>query len=68
MESFPNKECRKIIQLYIEFLNKNYKQQMVGEVDGVKASDILALWRPDFWMYALYSGYESVKFKGTLLI
>lgn len=58
--SYGNKECRKIIAGYIEFLNKEYSAQMYGSFNDIDIKHIRGLWRSDAAIEALYCGQEGL--------
>lgn len=64
IDSWPNEEVREVLQGYIEHLNYHYGESMVGSVEidqnvFVSMREIRAVWKPDAWIEALYSGFEG---------
>lgn len=64
VDTWGNKECRKYIAMYIEFLQKEYADIFHSEVeigpDDVKLSmkDIRNMYKSDDWIWRLYSNKE----------
>lgn len=70
IDSYGNRDCRRIISEYIEYIHATYKDQLVGVVNEIPMKDILAGWKSDDFIEALYSGFESsevYKLHGTAL-
>lgn len=67
IDSFANVECRRILSGYINFLNVEYKDQLVGVCNGLNMVDIQNVWKTDMWLTALYSGCESSVGRSDLL-
>lgn len=65
MDSWPNVQCRKIINDYIMWLERKYKDELVGYVSlkngevTIDVSTILNMKKSDDYLAALYTGYES---------
>ncbi len=58
-DSWANDVCRPIIDDYIRVLKDEHKDEMVGEVNGIKMEYVLNLYKTDFELSALYRGFES---------
>jgi len=67
IDSYGNEECRKILSAYINYLNENYEDQMIGSCNGLSVGDIQNVWKTDCWLSLLYSGCESSGFEGGVL-
>jgi hypothetical protein len=67
IDSWANEECRTFIQSYIEWIwnHPEYKEQLVGEINGLSMSTIDAIYKSDPWCWALYAGQED---KGSPLV
>jgi len=67
IDSWGNLECRSFIQRYIEWIWKHpeYKEQLVGEINGITMSEIDAIYKTNDWCWALYAGQEN---KGSPLV
>ncbi len=67
IDSWANLECRSFIQQYIEWIWKHpeYKEQLNGEINGLRMSDIDAMYKSNDWCRALYTGLEE---KGSPLV
>jgi len=65
LDSYGNEYARKVLAEYIDFLNSEFKDRLVGEVrvsqdsDPVTMSQIRSIWKSDMWIEALYAGKES---------
>ncbi len=59
VDSWANHECRSLLQGYIEYLNREYAERMVGEVNGLSMDDIRQVYKSDSWIWELYAGFES---------
>lgn len=65
LDSFGNKECRKILSGYLSYLNSEYANELTGVVyrqgsDPISMTEIRHLWKSDAWISNLYSGKEYV--------
>ena len=65
LDAYYNVEVRDIIDSYINYLNHNYRDELIGDVTlrpgvVVKMSDIRNLWKPHVWIERLYTGRESL--------
>lgn len=65
MDAYYNEEVREKLDAYINYLNHNYQEELIGSVElrpGVSISmkDIRGLWKPHTWMEHLYTGRESL--------
>lgn len=64
VDTWANKECRTIIQMYIEYIEMEYNnlfnsQIEVGPNDAkLKMSDIRNMYKTDNWIYKLYTNKE----------
>jgi len=67
IDSWANLECRSFIQKYIDWIWKHpeYKEQLVGEINGLTMSEIDGIYKSNDWCWALYAGLEL---KGTPLV
>ncbi len=65
LDSYGNRECRGVLEGYIEYLNKNYSDQMVGDVFGndgkrlLSMAEISNVWKSDYYIESLYNGEEG---------
>jgi hypothetical protein len=63
LDSYGNIVCRRIISDYIEYIYSRYKEDLIGDVHIKKSTipmgEIIALWKSDEYIEALYSGYEG---------
>lgn len=59
IDSWANLETRHILHSYIDYLCRRFKNQMVGEVNGLPMRDIFHNIKSDSWCLRLYAGYES---------
>lgn len=63
MDSWGNPECRSVIASYLEYLNAEYRSQLIGAVDRPKGpitmASIMSNWKSDAWIESLYCGCES---------
>jgi len=65
LDSYGNKVARKILSEYIEFLNKEYADELVGEVrindmtEPITMKQIRSVWKSDAWIEALLGGKEG---------
>jgi len=63
LDSYYNKEVRDILRGYTEFLMEHHANQMHGVVEigenTVSMKEIMAVWKSDDWIEALYSGKEG---------
>jgi len=57
-DSWGNPKLRKIVQGYIEYLTKNYIDQLVGVVNGKNISEIMAMYKTDRELKIIYTGFE----------
>jgi hypothetical protein len=60
IDSWGNEECRIILKSYIEWLWLNHADSMVGSVNDIDMSSIMAVRKSDDWIYGLYSGFEGL--------
>jgi hypothetical protein len=71
LDSYGNPECRRIIASYIEYLNNNHRDQLVGTVSNGKLSmsmkEIRGVWKSDAWIEGLFCGRESVTISDQLV-
>lgn len=83
LDSYGNRECREVLRGYLEFLNNNYSDRLVGDVKSANGETLLSMeqirnvWKSDAYIEALYSGREGgaqllnpralLKFHETLL-
>jgi hypothetical protein len=58
MDSWPNQECRDIIQSYISYLNVKYSSMLRGSIRGLDMKDVRSSWKSDTYLYSLYTGSE----------
>jgi len=67
IDSWGNLECRTFIQQYIEWIwnHPEYKEQLVGEINGISMSEIDGMYKSHDWCWALYAGLEE---KGSPLV
>jgi hypothetical protein len=67
IDSWANLECRTFIQQYIEWIwnHPEYKEQLVGEINGISMSEIDGMYKSPDWCWALYAGLEE---KGSPLV
>jgi len=70
IDSWANPTCRSVISGYLEYLNTEYKEKLVGSVDRPKGAismlNIMSNWKSDDWIEALYCGNECVNDRNQL--
>lgn len=64
VDTWANKECRDIIQLYIEYLEREYKEIFHSEIEvgpqdaKLNMKDIRGMHKSDDWIWRLYTNKE----------
>lgn len=64
LDSWANVECRVVLQEYIDFINREFQDEMVGVCKNISMNSIREVWKSDAWLWKLYSGQES----GSIMI
>jgi hypothetical protein len=59
IDAWGNVRIREILTRYLEFLLNTRRDELVGECQGLKIKHILAGYKSDAWIKALYGGRES---------
>jgi hypothetical protein len=63
LDAYGNTRCRNVLSDYIDYLNNNHSDYLVGSVTQkgviIQMSEIKSIWKSDEWIDNLYSGKES---------
>jgi len=64
MESWANKQCRSILQKYIEFLEKNFNKRIfqtfnLKNGETITENQLRSAYKDDYFCFCLYTGVES---------
>jgi len=67
IDSWANVEVREILMDYINYLRRQYADEMFGEVqfsvdrDPMSMDQVVSVYKSDEWIWGLYSGEESLR-------
>jgi hypothetical protein len=66
VDTWANKECRTIIQQYLEYLENEYKDMFNSEIEvgpqdvKLQMKDIRRMYKSDNWIWKLYTNHETM--------